>query len=100
MPEQNRRFAWERRSGGSVAVRDLKLTPEVLTLTMRWSHGGFVWNHPTAVLVERNGVTQRIAIPDVTLVAMLSLAGLAALGGLVLFLSSSQQRRKSYEQRN
>jgi hypothetical protein len=41
--------------------------------------GGFVWNRPTAVLVERDGQAHRIRIVDVTRILQVGLLALAAL---------------------
>jgi hypothetical protein len=100
MADQDKWSAWELRRGAPVTVGDAKLTPESRTLTLRWPHGGLVWNHPVAVTVQRHGVSERVVIPDVTLVAVLALAGSAALAGLLMILASSRQRRESNEQRN
>lgn len=90
---QGKRVIWELRRGAPVQVGDVRLTPESRTLIVRWPQVGLVWNHPAAVVVERRGVSERIVIPDVTLVAVVVLAGLAALGGLLAFLAWCGRRR-------
>lgn len=81
-------FQFETVDGESKAIDDLIITPQSQALSVRWTHGGFVWNRPLAVLVERAGETERIPIIDVTRVAQLTLYGLAILFVMIsIFLS-------------
>jgi hypothetical protein len=50
---------------------------------VRLPKGGFVWNRPTAVLVEQDGQARRIPIVDVTRILQVGLLGLAVLAGSV-----------------
>ena len=51
------RIQWQAVSGEEVTVGDVTLTPQSQALTIRWPNGGFVWNRPVSVLVERGGQT-------------------------------------------
>ncbi len=51
------------------------ITPQAQALTVRIPYGGFVWNRPVAVLVERNGRRERFPIFDVTRAAVMAMAG-------------------------
>jgi len=87
MAEQKDRFKWQTVSGEPVTVGDVVATPQSQALTVRWSRGGWVWNRPSALLVERGEERERIPIMDVTRVAQLGLYGLGlacAIVGLVL----------------
>ncbi|MBN1317300.1 MAG: hypothetical protein JXA42_17590 [Anaerolineales bacterium] len=73
---------WKTHCGEPIQVGELSITLQSQSLTVRspsrWP-GGFVWNRPTGVLVERDGVTERIPIVDVTRMAQVGLVGLAFL---------------------
>jgi hypothetical protein len=66
-------------SAEPVTVGDLTVTPRSRALVVRMGNGGFVWNRPTAVLVERGGRARRIPIVDYSRVFQVGLLGLAAL---------------------
>jgi hypothetical protein len=86
------RISWQTSTGDSVAVRDVRLTPESKALVVRWPNGGWVWNRPVAVLVEREGGGERMPIVDVTRIAQLALLGLGALFALVTVMLSARTR--------
>jgi hypothetical protein len=50
---------------------------------LRFPFGGVVWNRPTAVIVERNGRTERVRIVDLTRVIQVSLWASALLAWFV-----------------
>lgn len=88
MTQLQEKFKWQTESGETVSVGDMAVTPQSQALTVRWPRGGWVWNRPTAVLVERGEKTKRIPIVDVTRAAQLALYGLGlvfAIVGLVLW---------------
>ena len=68
---------WQTVSGSPVTVGDVTVTPQSQALTVHWPFGGFVWNRPLAILVERGGQrsVQRIPIVDVTRIVQLGLLG-------------------------
>jgi hypothetical protein len=84
---------WETVAGDKVTVDDITVTPQSQALVIRWPNGGFVWNRPVAVLVEREGETKRVPITDVTLVARLALFGLG-LAFTILTIGLSMKRRR------
>jgi hypothetical protein len=47
-------------------VDDITVTPQAQALIVRWPRGGFVWNRPVAVTVERDGSRESMYVPDVT----------------------------------
>jgi hypothetical protein len=75
-------FRWETRSGTPITVGDTILIPRSQALSVRLPFGGFVWNRPLSVLVERKGQTDEIPIVDVTRIALLSITA----SGFVLTL--------------
>jgi hypothetical protein len=88
---------WQTLSGDRVTVGDVSLTPQSQALTIRWPWGGLVWNRPVAVLVERDGQTERMPIVDVTRMAQLGLLGLGLVFSMVIFILSAQRRRVQNE---
>jgi hypothetical protein len=88
---------WQTLSGDRVTVGDVSLTPQSQALTIRWPRGGLVWNRPVAVLVERDGQTERIPIVDVTRMAQLELLGLGLVFSMVIFILSARRRRVQNE---
>jgi hypothetical protein len=88
MTQLRERFKWQTESGETVRMGDMAVTPQSQALTVRWPWGGWVWNRPAAVLVERGEERKRIRIVDVTRAAQLALHGLGlvfAIVGLILW---------------
>ncbi len=94
MQDSNGNFDLKTRSGEPVTVGDIRLTPQSQALTIRWPNGGFVWNRPVAVVVERGDESERIPIVDVTLVAQVALLALGAAFAITTIVLSAIQRRK------
>ena len=84
---------WQRLSGDKVSVGDVTVTPQSQALTVRWPNGGFVWNRPVSVLVQRGEGTERIPIVDVTRMAQLGLLGLGVVFSVVALMVSVRGRR-------
>jgi uncharacterized metal-binding protein len=84
---------WQAVSGSSVRIGDVTVTPVSQALVIRWPNGGFIWNRPSAVLVERNGQTERVLIPDVTRVAQVGLLFSIMLLSVVTAIAAIRQRR-------
>jgi hypothetical protein len=66
-------------SAEPVTVDDVTVTPRSRALVVRLPKGGFVWNRPTAVLVEQDGHARRIPVVDITRILQVALLGLAVL---------------------
>ncbi|HXF63317.1 MAG TPA: hypothetical protein VNK95_16940 [Caldilineaceae bacterium] len=120
MSRIGRWFAWDTHAGPPLSIQQgrsghVTVTPVARRLALRWPGGGFLWLHPTAILVEtgtgRNAQRQRtrptdqvdiasgvtrVPIPDPTRAITLLLLGCAllalALAGLVYL---SRKRRSS-----
>jgi hypothetical protein len=85
-------FQWQKASGQAVTVNDMTVTPQSQVLIVRWPRGAFVWNRPTAILVERNGQTEQRPIVNVTRTLLLGFVGLS-----MAFAIASMIRRKEKE---
>ncbi len=77
-------------SGSPVVAGEARVTPQAQVLSIKgipgWN-GGYVWNRPVAVLVERDGEVKRYPIVNVTRYAQIGLiAAGALLGGLAVAL--------------
>ena len=92
-------IGWQTHTGDRVAVGDVKLTPQSRALTVRWPNGGWVWNRPVAILVQREEQTERLPIVDVTRAAQVGLLGLGALFGMVTLVLAIKERRHRNGQR-
>jgi len=88
---------WQTILGEEVTIDDVTLTPQSQALTLRWPKGGFVWNRPVAVLVERDGQTERVPVVDVTRIAQLTLLGLGFVFFVVALMLSVRKRSDKNE---
>lgn len=69
----NNMIQWEKISGEPVNAHGYTVTPETRVLALRTRFGGFVWNRPVSLVVERGETRERVTIPDVTLTAQVLL---------------------------
>jgi hypothetical protein len=94
MTRQKARFKWQMTSGETTTHGDIAVTPQSRALTVRWPRGGWVWNRPVAVLVERNGQERHVPIVDVTRVAQVMLYGFSlvfVLSGLYMMIRERRE---------
>ena len=68
-------FEWKQYDGTAVHVNNITVTPQSQSLTLRFPWGGFVWNRPVGIQVERDGETEHMPIIDVTRLALLLFSG-------------------------
>jgi hypothetical protein len=88
---------WQTISGNPVTMGDVSVTPQSQALTIRLPFGGFVWNRPVAVLVER-GESHRVeSIPvvDVTRIIQLGLLGFSLLCSMVMMVKFARRKESS-----
>src|SRR5512136_1808791 len=97
MPQLSDFIRLENTSADPIVVGDTRVTPQAQAFSVRLPFGGFVWNRPTAVLVERDDGTQRIPIVDVTHVAQIVLFGLVLTFSVIITLLAARQRRIHHE---
>jgi hypothetical protein len=90
-------FQWATVSGDPTTIGDVTITPQSQALTIRTPLGGFVWNRPVAILVERMHGAERIPIPDVSRLALWSLLGLSMAFSAIAALRSTRRRRNGNE---
>jgi hypothetical protein len=84
---------WQHHAGDTLTLGEVSLTPLSQALVLRTPVGGYVWNRPVAVLVEREGQEQRLPILNVILTARLAMLGLfLVVAGLNLAHSTFRRR--------
>ena len=88
---------FETQTGEPLMVGDTTLTPQSQALTVRWPRGGFVWNSPNGVIVDRAGQVERLPIVDVTRCATWTFAGLTLLFSVIITLVAARRRRLTHE---
>lgn len=93
MPRLQDFIRLENTSAEPIVVGDTRITPQAQAFSLRFPFGGFVWNRPTAVLVERDGVTQRIPIVDVTRAAQIVLFVLVVKFSVIIAVLAAQRAR-------
>jgi hypothetical protein len=81
-------------TGEPQTIGDTIITPQSQALIVRWSRGGFVWNRPIGVIVDRDGQTQRVPIVDVTRYATWTFAGFTLLFSVIITLVAARRRSK------
>lgn len=92
MPSLRNFIQIETQTGEPLTVGETTITPQSQALIVRWPRGGFVWNRPIGVIVDRGGQTRHIPIVDVTRCATWSLAGLTLLFSVIIALVAARHR--------
>ena len=64
--------------GNPIRIGDVTVTPRSSALVIRLPFGGFVWNRPVGVTVQRGDVIQDLPIRDLTRIAQITLVSAAA----------------------
>ena len=78
--------------GQPVIVGDISLIPQSQAIIVRLPIGGFVWNRPTALLVEQDGQAKRILIRDLTRILQLGLLGFCVVLSIVRLMKFFNER--------
>jgi hypothetical protein len=94
MPGLRNFIQLETQIGEPQTIGSTTITLQSQTLIVRWRRGGFVWNRPIGVLVDRAGQTQRLPIVDVTRYVTWTFAGLTLLFSVIITLVAARRRSK------
>ena len=97
MPPLSKFIRLENNSAEPTVVGDTRVTPQSQSLVIQFPFGGFIWQRPTAVVVERDDLTQRIPIVDVTRVVQIVLFGLVLTISVIIAVLAGRQRRVHHE---
>ena len=81
-------------SGQPVTVDSTTVTPQSQALIVRLPIGGFVWNRPTAILVEQDKAEKRFPIVDITRILQLLLLGFSLMLSIVSLVKFSQRKER------
>ena len=93
------RFQVQKGQGQPVTVGDITVTPQFQSLVVRLPIGGFVWNRPTAILVEQDGQAKRVSIRDATRTIQLWLLGFSLLFSIVSLITFFQRKGLGHDRR-
>jgi hypothetical protein len=88
-------FKWETQSGKPISVGQTTVTPKSQSLSIRFPYGGFVWNRPVSVAVEREGRTEEIPIVDVTRMALIAVTVAGFALAIIGRMWSAARRKRS-----
>jgi hypothetical protein len=86
---------WQTKTGEPITAVGCTITPQSQALVVRFPYGGFVWNRPTAVLVQQGDQTEQIPIPDITRIAQIALLIATVSLTLILWLTNRSAKRKT-----
>jgi hypothetical protein len=92
MPQLKDFIQLQTNTGDPQTIGEATITPQSQALIVRFPFGGFVWNRPVAVLVDRNGQIERIPIVDVTRIAQLSVLGLTLAFSIIIAALAARRR--------
>lgn len=93
MKDNSKKFSLQTKSGETVTVGDVAVTPQSQALAVRWPHGGWVWNRPLGLIVQRGEETERIPVLDITRITQLGLYSLSALCMAIGLVLTIRKRR-------
>lgn len=88
---------WQKVSGKPVVANGITVTPESRVLIVRLPRMMYVWNRPTAVLVEQDGRKELRPIVDASRTIQLVVAALSiaiAIGRLILFVQRKERNKE------
>jgi hypothetical protein len=83
MPQLKDIIQFQTNTSEKITTGNVSLALQSRALIIRLPFGGFVWNRPTAVLVEENGQTKRIPIVDATRLAQVGVFALALVSVII-----------------
>lgn len=87
---------WRDARGSPVTVGNRTITPVARSLVARWAGGGAVWSGPAAVIVEREGSTERISIANLN-GRILWAMRVGAVALIAVWIAKGRRRRNSHD---
>ena len=87
---------WREARARPVTVGDRTIVPVARSFVARWPGGGAVWSGPAAVLVEREGTTERIPIANLN-GRILRAMKVGALSLVAALIARDRRRMKSHD---
>ena len=89
-----RMLEWADVPASPVTVGDTTVTPVARSWVVRWPGGGAVWSGPAAIIVEREGRTERIPVVNLNRGVLWGLRLGAVAVGLLASRMARHRRRK------
>lgn len=83
---------WQPVVGEPQVVGDQMIRLQAQAILLNTPFGGFLWNRPTAVLVEKDGVTDEVPIVDATRYALISIGVMGVVGMMLAKLIAGARR--------
>jgi hypothetical protein len=83
MADLSKYLNWEPVTGEPQVVGNRIIRMQAQAISLITPFGGFVWNRPTAVLVEKDGITDEVPIIDPTRYALISIGVMGVVGMLL-----------------
>jgi len=95
MEEVSKYFSWEPVIGKPQVIGDRVIRLQSQAISLNTPFGGFLWNRPTAVLVEKDGITDEVPIVDATRYALISIGVMGVVGMLLAKLIAGVRMTRS-----
>ena len=79
--------------GERIVYDEISVTPISKALIVRLPFGGFVWNRPVSIEIEKDQNIERIPIIDVTLLAQLGIIAIGTVVTIAFWLINRKNRQ-------
>ena len=86
-------FQWRSHEGEPITVGDTTVVPQSRALLFTHPFGGYVWNRPEKVLVQKDGQVEEIIITDPTRWAIWGMMGIVGVITAVITLFTLLRRK-------
>lgn len=95
MEQVSKYFNWEPVTGEPQVVGDRTIRLQSQAISLITPFGGFLWNRPTAVLVEKDGITDEVQIVDATRYALIGIGVMGVVGMMLAKLIGGARMTRS-----
>ena len=92
MADLSKYVNWKPVMGEPQVIGDRTIRLQAQAISLNTPFGGFLWNRPTAVLVEKEGITDEVPIVDVTRKALIAIGVLGMVGMMLAKLIAGAKR--------
>jgi len=95
MEKISKYFNWEPEIGEPQVIGDRVVQMQSQAISLITPFGGFLWNRPTAVLVEKDGIIDEVPILDATRYALISIGVIGVVGMMLVKLIGGVRMTRS-----
>ncbi|MBE2222587.1 MAG: hypothetical protein IAF02_13655 [Anaerolineae bacterium] len=92
MADLSKYVNWKPTIGEPQVMGDRTIRLQAQAISLITPFGGFVWNRPTAVLVEKDGITDEVPIVDATRYALIGIGVMGVVGMIMAKLIAGFSR--------